>query len=463
MEKVRVARGGRLRGHRRLRALLMSMLVVVLGVLGVLAIAGSALGASGGTSVIPTPKPVRHHTRARAHHARPRERHHARSPARRRAARTRGQASNAFAGRGMWIWELPYTDGGNLAAIIATAHQYGVGTLMIKSSDGSNAWSQFTPQLVAALHANGLRVCAWQYVYGSHPVTEAYLGAAAVQAGADCLLIDAETEYQGKYIAAQSYIQRLRQLIGATFPVALAGFPYVDYHPGFPYSVFLGPGGAQYNVPQMYWRDIGVTVDSVFAHTYSYNLIYGRPIYPLGQIYSNPPPHQIVRFRELSRAYGAPGVSWWDWQEATTSAWTAVSRPTGVLPGYVPYTLMASIHKGAAGDLVVWAQEHLISAGYRVGVDGGFGAKTQTTVLDFQAAHGLTPDGVIGPATWQALLRYQPAAIVWGYGGQSRQATAASAPGAGAVRYAPVPKSASRPAKRNEIRGAGGAGHSPRP
>ena len=71
--------------------------------------------------------------------------------------------------------------------------------------------------------------------------------------------------------------------------------------------MFLGPGGAQYNVPQMYWKDIGTTTDAVFAHTYAYNLIYQRPIFPLGQVYSNPPAHQIVRFRELSRCMPAPG------------------------------------------------------------------------------------------------------------------------------------------------------------
>ena len=52
------------------------------------------------------------------------------------------------------------------------------------------------PQLVSTLHANGLRVCAWQYVYGVHPVGEAQVGAAAVNDGADCLLIDAEGEYE---------------------------------------------------------------------------------------------------------------------------------------------------------------------------------------------------------------------------------------------------------------------------
>jgi hypothetical protein len=431
----------------------MSMLAVA----SVAASAGSALGASGGAAVgTPGGKgPARYHAKSRS-------RRHARKPSKRRVASTTGTTSNPLAGRAMWIWELPDTDGGNLSSIIATAHQYGVGTLMIKSSDGTDAWSQFTPQLVSTLHASGLRVCAWQYVYGNHPVTEAYLGAAAVKDGADCLLIDAESEYEGKYIAAQTYIQRLRKLIGANFPVALAGFPYIDYHPAFPYSVFLGPGGAQYNVPQMYWRDIGTTTDAVFAHTYSYNLIYGRPIYPLGQIYGNPPAHQIVRFRELARVYGASGLSWWDWQEATPAAWTAVSRPAGTLPGYVPDTLMAPISEGWQSDLVVWAQEHLISAGYQVGVDGDFGAKTLAAVLAFQSAHALTADGIIGPETWQALLGYKPATIIWGYKQHATRATVASAPsvGPGAVRHAAPPKSASRPAKKDELAGMPGAGGS---
>ena len=364
----------------------------------------------------------------------------------------------------MWIWELPYVEGGNVSRIIAGARRNGVGTLMIKSSDGITFWSsQFTRQLVAALHRAGLKVCAWQYVYGNHPVTEAYMGADAVHEGADCLLIDAESEYEGKYVAAQTYIQRLRDLIGANYPVALAGFPYVDFHPAFPYSVFLGPGGAQYNAPQMYWRDIGTTVDGVFAHTYDYNAIYGRPIYPLGQLYGSPPAHQIVRFRQLSRLYGAPNVSWWDWQEATGADWTALSRPVGTLPGYVAQTAMASVGIGATGDLVVWAQEHLLSAGEPIAVDGNFQAATQLAVEDFQLAHGLVADGVVGPETWAALLRYAPATVVWGANGGPRRPASASATAAIAapgVRRPPSRsrRSASRPARRDEIPGELGAG-----
>ena len=119
--------------------------------------------------------------------------------------------------------------------------------------------------------------------------------------GADCLVIDAESEYEGRYSSAQTYMTELRAKVGPDYPVGLASFPYVDYHPAFPYSVFLGPGGAQFNAPQMYWKDIGTSVDTVFAHTYLENTIYGRPIFPLGQTYSNPSSADLVRFSDTGR------------------------------------------------------------------------------------------------------------------------------------------------------------------
>jgi len=443
MVEVRVALGVRAGGKRRWRHFTAVLLTAVGLTMGV----APALGASGGASI-----PGLGSTHRSAPHTH-----------KRKQRRSAAGSANAFARRSMWIWELPNSSGGDLSSIVASARQFGVGTLMIKSSDGTGFWStQFTPQMVSALHASGIKVCAWQYVYGNHPVTEAYMGAQAVRDGADCLIIDAESEYEGKYVAAQKYMTRLRSLIGASFPVALAGFPYVDFHPAFPYSVFLGPGGAQYNVPQMYWRDIGTTTDAVFAHTYAFNEPYGRRIYPLGQLYGHPALHQIVRFRQLSRAYGAPGISWWDWQETSSSEWSALSRPAGTLAGYAAETTMASLGKGAVGDLVVWAQEHLVAAGQPVTVDGGYGAATQTAVQNFQTAGGLTPDGVVGPATWAALLRYTPATMIWGQSARRHGVMARSAlVRRRGVRILALPRSASRPARRDEIAGAGGAGGHP--
>lgn len=386
------------------------------------------------------------------------------SAGRHSGARPRARA-NPFSGRGMWIWELARSNGGDLSQIIARAKRSGISTLMIKSSDGTTYWPQFSSTLVGELHAAHLRVCAWQYVYGDDPVGEAQVGAEAVRNGADCLLIDAEAEYQGKYVAAQTYIQRLRRLIGTRFPVALAGFPWIDYHPSFPYSVFLGPGGAQDDVPQMYWRDIGVSPGEVYAHTYSWNELYQRPIFPLGQLYGSPPPAQVLRFRQLSRVYGSPGVSWFDWQDAGSRQFEAMSRRVGALHDYAPYTTPPTLAEHAAGDVVVWAQEHLASAGERVQIDGSFGPQMLAAVESFQSAHGLTVSGELDPPTWAALLRYRPVAVRWEV--RKRRQVAVSEgrraghdSGEGAL-VEPVPRSASLPARGYEIPPGLGAGRPP--
>jgi peptidoglycan hydrolase-like protein with peptidoglycan-binding domain len=371
--------------------------------------------------------------------------------------------SDPLRGRGMWIWEMPSSSGGNIDAIVSQAKRYGIGTLMIKAGDGASAWSQFNPEVVSALHHSRIHVCAWQYVYGNDPVGEANVGAQAVRDGADCLLIDAESEYEGKYHQAQVYMTTLRKQVGYGYPLGLAGFPYVDYHPAFPYSVFLGRGGAQYNVPQMYWHDIGVSVNSVYAHTFLFNRPYKRPISPLGQVYNHPPAWQIEHFRQLQRYYSPRnGVSWWDWQQAPANAWIALSKPVGPLPGFVPVAGMATLGKGALGDMVVWAQEHLVSAGDPVTVDGSFGPATLAAVESFQLAHNLPETGLIDTDTWTALLHYAPAYVRWKLPPKKKKGQAATvaraATAAGLAAGVAPPKSASLPDRHRELRGAPGRG-----
>jgi hypothetical protein len=327
-------------------------------------------------------------------------------------------SASALEGQGMWIWYMSQSNGGSVPAIAARAHAADVSTLFIKSSDGSsNYWSQFSPQLVGELHANGLRACAWQYVYGTNPKGEASLGAQAVANGADCLVIDAEAEYEGHYAAAQTYIAELRAKIGPSYPVALASFPYVSYHPSFPYSVFLGPGAAQYNAPQMYWKDIGVSVDTVYANTYIANRIYARPIFPLGQTYGGVSSSDVLRFREEAVDYGATGLSFWDWQETPASGWSALAAPLAPLTSVTPNSEYPELRSGRKGDQVLWLQEHLASATPSQEVTGSFGSQTTTNLEAFQTAHGIAPSGIADPATWAALLALPPVAVNWTGGG----------------------------------------------
>src|SRR5262245_3365621 len=110
-----------------------------------------------------------------------------------------GQAANPLAGDGMWIWYVNRSSGGRVGTIANPARRYGIDTVLIKSGDGTTYWKQFSGGLVSALKARGLRVCAWQFIYGRNPAQEARTGAAAVSRGADCLVLDVEGHYEGRY------------------------------------------------------------------------------------------------------------------------------------------------------------------------------------------------------------------------------------------------------------------------
>jgi peptidoglycan hydrolase-like protein with peptidoglycan-binding domain len=63
----------------------------------------------------------------------------------------------------------------------------------------------------------------------------------------------------------------------------------------------------------------------------------------------------------------------------------------------------ATIRKGNTGSDVSRCQQDLNIHGFICTVDGIFGSGTEAQVKAFQAANGLTPDGIVGPLTWAAL------------------------------------------------------------
>ena len=358
----------------------------------------------------------------------------------------------AFRGTGMWIWQLPRTEGGSISRIVARARRHGVTTLFLKSGDGVNRWGQFSSSVVRAFKDAGLRVCGWQYVYGNSPIGEANVSAAAKRAGADCFVIDAESEYEGKYVSADLYIRRLRALVGSSYPLALAPFPYVDFHPGFPYSVFLAPGAAEANQPQMYWHTIGTSVDRNFSHTYVWSRIYKRPIFPLGQTYDRAPPAEIRRFRQVAQAYGAPGVSWWEWSPTGEASWRALGDPIVSLTQYRAATGYPPLKLKARGDYVVWAQQHLYGAGYVIPLTGFFGAATRDAVIQFQDANDLPATGTLNNVTWTELLKVKPVAVRWRKAAKNKsQAVPVGAARRGGPVVAAEPLSAKLPARGYEI------------
>lgn len=346
-------------------------------------------------------------------------------------------------GKGQWVWYVSQS-GGSGEAIAEVAANRGLDVVYVKSGDGRDYWEQFSPELVAALHARGIKVCAWHYVYGTYPTAEAEISAQAVTNGADCLIIDAETEYEGRYAQAHAYITELREQVGAAYPVGLSTFPWVDYHPAFPYSVFMGNGGAQFNLPQIYWYAIGTSVRNAVEHTYIHNRPYDREIYPIGQTYQDPPSKEIGLFRRFMNEYRAQGESWWSWQETHRREFRKISKPlTRGVKGYSPVESYPLLNQGDSGDLIVLAQELLLAWGAEgLFVDGDFGRKTRDAVSTFQAGAGIVPSGEIGDLTWQALLEREPASTPWSERRGSRGLF-----GSGFTAGASAPKSADDPSR----------------
>jgi hypothetical protein len=192
----------------------------------------------------------------------------------------------------------------------------------------------------------------------------------------------------------------------------------------------------------MYWRAIGTTVRDVFEHTYLYNRVYGRPIYPLGQTYGGPTRRELKAFRRFAESYDGLAPSWWSWQETSGWEWGTLGAPiAGPVAGYRPIRKHPVLRRGNRGDLVVWAQMHLVGSGRNLPITGFFGPMTRAAVRAFQSDQGLAVDGVIGQQTWRRLLRERPARPRWARGRAAR-----------AVGGTPsAPRSASLPARAYEI------------
>jgi putative chitinase len=63
-----------------------------------------------------------------------------------------------------------------------------------------------------------------------------------------------------------------------------------------------------------------------------------------------------------------------------------------------------TLRRGSEGGAVEILQVHLRRYGFRLTLDGDFGAATELAVKTFQSRAGLVDDGVVGPKSWDLLI-----------------------------------------------------------
>lgn len=124
----------------------------------------------------------------------------------------------------------------------------------------------------------------------------------------------------------------------------------------------------------------------------------------------------LFRDNRYIRGYGLPDYASMANEEEDgedTNVPATPEKPDVIIPDEEPevpaWTIeVPMLEYGHVGGYVAAAQALLILRGCGCGpdgADGDFGANTRRAVLTFQRSRDLEQDGIIGPATWEALLR----------------------------------------------------------
>jgi hypothetical protein len=312
-------------------------------------------------------------------------------------------------GKGMWLYQLSMSEGGDPVKVVAKAKAAGLTHLYTRlgsSKKGFYAQDELN-KLLPVAHAAGLKVIGWDFVYFTDPVADAVRAKAEIDYTTpdghriDAFSADIETGSEGVNLTpegAAAYGAKLRALAGPSYPL-IATVPRPSPKRAFPFAEATAAFDAI--APMVYWQNRDPATD--VAGAIDYLAQFNKPILPVGQAYNggpeggpdrDPPKEQLVAFMNTAMAKGAFGVSFWVWNHATPEQWSAIDQATAwELP----------IGRAANGAAAVFLQRVLNLLGNPVAQDGQVGPATRAAIANVQRTFGLPATGKLDAATARSI------------------------------------------------------------
>jgi hypothetical protein len=247
----------------------------------------------------------------------------------------------AIDGKGMWVWELPHTEGGDVAAIVRKASAAGLRQIWVRvgdSKDGFYAAANLAA-LVPAAHRSGIAVIGWGFPYLYDPVADAVWTMDALAWGApdgaqlDGFSADIERASEGVALSGPrvaAYLETVRRAAGDRLIVATVYPPTNgNWYGDYPYTVMARYVDAF--APMIYWACTDPAADAAAALS---RLATLRPVHVIGQAFNladtggripSPSAAETEWFLHAAQHGGALGASFWVWQSATPEEWAALA------------------------------------------------------------------------------------------------------------------------------------------
>lgn len=245
------------------------------------------------------------------------------------------------AGKGWFIWQIKRIYGGDPARIAAAARSQHIDWVAIKVNDGPADYNlrprtfmgmdiplmyadDIIQPLVDALHAEGILVFVWGYIYLGDPAREAAKSIERFKKfGVEGYIVDAESEWKFKIGPARVYMDALRAGM-PNVSIGMCSYRWPSYHREFPWNTALE--NADYHMPQVYWLDEHNPAQQLNQSVFELKAYKDIPIIPLGYAYQNefngskPTQAEMVAFHEQTLKLELPGNGWYEWGDAIVNA-----------------------------------------------------------------------------------------------------------------------------------------------